>query len=78
MSAESYAEQQFNAVARHSPTFIARVEDYGTTVERVIVVAGSTPVGEVIARVGRARVVAVLDEDAPHGFALARIAEVER
>lgn len=38
----------------------------------------STPVGEVLARVGRSRVVAVLDEDAPHGFALARIGEVER
>lgn len=77
MSAESYAEERFNAV-KTDLVFIGRVTDYGTTVDRVIVVADSTPVGEVLARVDYGRVIAVLDEDAPHGFALARIGEVKR
>lgn len=77
MSAEAYSEQQFNAV-KTNPVFVSRVADYGTTVDALIVVADSTPVGEVLARVNYGRVVAVLDEDAPHGFALARISEVER
>jgi hypothetical protein len=77
VSAESYAEQRFNAV-KADPVFAGRVADYGTTVDALVVVADSTSVGEVLARLGNGRVVAVLDEDAPHGFALARIAEVER
>lgn len=76
MSAESYAQQQFNN-ARRDPTFRARLGDIGTLPEDVIVVADSTPTGETLGRIGRASVVAVLDEDAPHGFALARIA-IER
>lgn len=77
MSAESYTEEQFNAV-KDDPAFIARVEEYNTTVDSLIVVADSTPVGEVFARVGLRRVVAVLDEDALHGFALARVGAVGR
>lgn len=39
----------------------------------VVVVADSTPIGEVLARVDAQSVAAVLDEDEPHGFTLVRI-----
>jgi hypothetical protein len=74
VSAESYAHNQFTA-ALDNPAFSARIYDTGINdLDQVVIVDSSTPVGEVLARCGdTARLVAVCDEDAPHGFALARI-----
>lgn len=73
MSAESYAEQQFNAV-KGDPTFVARVHRFGADVPDLYVVAGSTPASELLSE--RARIYAVHSEEAVHGFALIRVGEV--
>jgi hypothetical protein len=73
VSAESYAEQQFNAV-KDDPVFVARVHRFGAGVPDLYVVAGSTAVSEVLSE--RARVYAVHSDEAVHGFALIRVGEV--
>jgi hypothetical protein len=76
MSAEASAEEKFARV-RESHIFLGRLGAFGVDADQVVVVADSTPVGEVLAQVGQGGVVAVLDEAAPHGFALARITGVD-
>lgn len=72
MSAESYAAEQF-AKALLLPEFRERLTNVGGDAsgpERHIVVAASTPIGEVLSRVTTS-VVAVYDDEAEHGFTLA-------
>jgi hypothetical protein len=74
VSAESYAEQQFNAV-KADPEFVARVHRFGAEVSDLYVVASSTPVSELMSE--RSRVYAVHSDEGGHGFALVRVGEVD-
>jgi hypothetical protein len=74
VSAESYAQEQFDAV-KTDPTFVARVRRLGTDAGAVYVVASSTPVSEVLSE--RSRVYAVHSDEAVHGFALITVSEVD-
>jgi hypothetical protein len=77
VSAETYAAQRFEA-ARTDPAFAARLDSFAQGAH-VAVVDRSTPVGEVMARVGPGDVVAILDDDGDdveHGFILVRVAAV--
>ena len=78
MSAEAYAEALFAAAVANSD-FLQRLYDAGAAVVgEVLVVADSTPVGEVLGRAVPGHVVAVLDEDAPHGFGLATLERLDQ
>jgi hypothetical protein len=72
VSAESYAHEQFTAACR-DPRFLNRLNAFGVAREQVAVVSDSLPVGEALAQVHAAGVLAVLDEDASHGFMLVRV-----
>lgn len=76
MSAESYAEQRFDAACRDL-AFVNRVTALGVPRSEAVVVADSTPVGEALARVAGGGVLAVADDEAPHGFVLARVDRVD-
>jgi len=78
VSAESYAEEQFKA-ALASPGFATRLRAAGADLpDDVVVVDNSTPIGEVLARLTQVGVVAVCDEDEPHGFAVGQLLWVAR
>lgn len=73
MSAETYAHERY-ADAIGDTGFLARLNAVGGhSSDRVAVVDEETPIGEVLAQVRGRRVVAVCDDDAPHGFTLVRI-----
>lgn len=77
VSAESYAEDQFR-VACGNLDFLTRLAELDTTQGEAVVVAHSTPTGETLANATAGNVLAVLDEDAPHGFALVRVERIDR
>lgn len=77
MSAEAYAEERYDVACRDL-AFVNRVTGLGVPTSEVVVVADSTPVGEVVSRVRPGTVVAVHDEDAPHQFILLRVGEVDQ
>jgi hypothetical protein len=77
MSAEAYAEDRFKA-ACIDLDFMDRLANLGAEPDDAVVVADSTPTGETLANVTAGSVLAVLDEDAPHGFVLVRVERTDR
>ncbi len=68
MSAESYADEKFNE-ALADAGFVDRLRAAGAdNPGTVVVIPASLPASEVFARAGFSSVVALHDEDQPHGF----------
>jgi hypothetical protein len=70
VSAEAYAQEQF-AAALTDPGFMARLRAAGADDPAAVVVfSADVPASEVFARAGTSAVIALHDDDQPHGFAV--------